>query len=47
MPQRGRAGLKPGTRELVLMPLPYIIVYGIEGESIHIYRILHAAQDRP
>jgi toxin ParE1/3/4 len=47
MPQRGRAGRKAGTRELILAPLPYIIVYGVEPDMVLIFRILHAAKDRP
>jgi toxin ParE1/3/4 len=46
-PYRGRAGKKEGTRELVLSPLPYIVVYQITGEIIHIVRILHGAQKWP
>ena len=47
MPHRGRIGLKAGTRELVLAPLPYIIVYGVEPDMVHIFRVLHAAEDWP
>jgi len=43
-PYRGRVGKKEGTRELVLSPLPYIVVYQIRGEGVHIVRILHGAQ---
>jgi addiction module RelE/StbE family toxin len=46
-PHRGRPGKKEGTRELVLTPLPYIVVYRIAGDAIHILRILHGAQERP
>ena len=46
-PYRGRAGRKEGTRELVLSSLPYIVVYQITGEVIHIVRILHGAQKWP
>ena len=46
-PHRGRLGRKEGTRELVLSPLPYIVVYQITGEVIHIARILHGAQKWP
>lgn len=42
-PYRGRAGRKEGTRELVLSSLPYIVVYQITGEVIHVVRILHGA----
>lgn len=44
-PFRGRIGRKAASRELVLAPLPYIIVYGVEPEIVHIFRIIHAAQD--
>jgi toxin ParE1/3/4 len=46
-PHRGRPGRKTGTRELVLSPLPYIVVYQIAGSVIHIVRILHGAQKWP
>jgi addiction module RelE/StbE family toxin len=46
-PLRGRAGKKDGTRELVLAPLPYIVVYTVAGDVIHVVRILHAAQQWP
>jgi len=46
-PYRGRAGKKEGTRELVLSPLPYIVVYQVTAEVIHIVRILHGAQKWP
>ncbi len=46
-PYRGRAGKKEGTRELVLSSLPYVVVYQISGEVIHVVRILHGAQKWP
>ena len=46
-PNRGRPGKKQGTRELVLSPLPYIIVYQIGDDVIHVVRILHGAQQWP
>jgi toxin ParE1/3/4 len=46
-PHRGRPGKKQGTRELVLSPLPYLVVYRITGDAIHIVRILHGAQKWP
>ncbi len=46
-PYRGRPGKKEGTREIVLFPLPYIVVYQITGDVIHIARILHGAQKWP
>lgn len=32
-PYRGRPGMKAGTRELVLSPLPWIVVYTVETTS--------------
>jgi len=46
-PYRGRPGKKEGTRELTLFPLPYIVVYQVSGDVIHIARILHGAQEWP
>jgi plasmid stabilization system protein ParE len=45
-PHTGRVGMKSGTRELVLAPLPYLTIYAVDDHSIHILRFLHAAQDR-
>jgi toxin ParE1/3/4 len=46
-PNRGRLGKKEGTRELVMAPLPYIVVYTVRGDTIYIVRILHGAQQWP
>ena len=46
-PNRGRPGKKEGTRELVLAPLPYIVVYAVRGDVIFVARILHGAQQWP
>ena len=46
-PQSGRIGLAANTRELVLLPWPYIAVYEIIEEQIHVLRIRHASQDWP
>ncbi len=43
-PNRGRPGLKRGTRELVFTPLPYLAVYRIREQSIEILHIRHGAQ---
>ncbi len=45
LPERGRPGLVPGTRELVAL-WPYIIVYRVAPEGVQILRIWHGAQDR-
>jgi toxin ParE1/3/4 len=46
-PHRGRTGKKAGTRELLLTPLPWIVVYTIRDDAINIVRILHGAQRWP
>ena len=43
-PRRGRKGRKELTRELVLSPLPYVVVYRIADDIVYIVRILHGAQ---
>jgi toxin ParE1/3/4 len=46
-PNRGRSGRIEGTRELVLTPLPYIVVYKVVGDAVFVVRILHGAQKWP
>ena len=46
-PHRGRPGKKDGTREFVLSPLPYVIVYAVRQDVIYVVRILHGAQQWP
>ena len=46
LPERGRTGLVPGTRELVAL-WPYVIVYRIVSEGVQILRVWHGSQDRP
>lgn len=44
-PAMGRPGKKPGTRELVFAPLPYIAVYRIASHgTVEVLRIWHGAQ---
>jgi plasmid stabilization system protein ParE len=38
-------GRKPGTRELVLAPLPYLVIYSVDEQFIHILRILHTSRE--
>jgi len=45
-PSRGRAGREEGTRELLLQPLPYIILYRVTEQTIEVLRVYHIAQDR-
>ena len=46
-PNRGRLGKKEGTRELVMSPSPYVVVYTVRGDAIYVVRILHGAQQWP
>lgn len=44
-PRRGRPGLTPGTRELVVVR-PYVIVYEVLNDDVTILRVWHGAQER-
>ena len=44
-PHRGRPGRRDGTRELVLTPLPYIVVYSVKHDAVEILHIYHGSQD--
>ncbi len=46
LPERGRPGTLPATREFVLPRLPYIIVYRITEQAVEVLHIYHGAQDR-
>lgn len=46
-PNRGRPGKMAGTRELVMRPLPWILVYSVRADAVHVVRILHGAQQWP
>ncbi|GLS17162.1 toxin Y4kP [Labrys miyagiensis] len=46
-PALGRTGRIPGTRELVLADVPYIIAYRVEGTDIELLTVMHAAQQWP
>lgn len=46
-PNRGRRGRKPGTREMVVLRTPYILIYHIHRTGVEIARVIHGAQDWP
>jgi len=46
-PRMGKAGRLAGTRELVIAQTPYIVVYVITENEIHIVAILHTAMRWP
>ncbi len=43
-PNRGRKGRREGTRELLVSPLPYIVVYRVRSEAVEILYIDHGAR---
>ena len=45
-PYLGRPGKRADIREMVLAPLPYVLVYSVSSEAIHILRFLHTSRDR-
>ena len=46
-PRSGRSGSAPGTFELVIKGLPYIIVYEVkQNVDVTILNVFHGAQDR-
>lgn len=46
-PEIGRAGRIPGTRELVIPGLPYIVPYRVKSAAIEILGVLHTSQEWP
>jgi len=46
-PGIGRPGRIPGTREKVLVDIPYIIAYRVEESTIVILRVLHTSRKWP
>ena len=46
-PAMGRPGRVAGTRELVVVGTPYIVVYRIEAAAVLVLRVLHGAQRWP
>lgn len=46
-PGIGRVGRIPGTRELVIPGLPYIVPYRVKGDAIEILGVLHTSQEWP
>lgn len=46
-PAMGRIGRIRATRELVLVDIPYIVPYRVNGETVEILTVMHAAQQWP
>lgn len=46
-PAIGRPGRVPGTRELVIRGLPYIVPYRVRDNDLELLRVLHTARRWP
>lgn len=46
-PAIGRPGRVPGTRELVIRGLPYIVPYRVRDSDLELLRVLHASRRWP
>jgi toxin ParE1/3/4 len=46
-PATGRPGRIPGTRELVVVPTPFLIAYRVRRSKIEIVSMLHGARKWP
>ena len=46
-PERDRPGRVKDTRELVLAPLPFVVVYRVRGFAIEVAPVLHGSQHWP
>ena len=44
-PSRGRPGREPGTRELILSGLPYVIIFRTADQVVEVLRIYHGSQN--
>jgi toxin ParE1/3/4 len=47
MPNRGRKGRKPNTREMLISGFPFVIIYRVGRDAVEIARILHTSQQWP
>lgn len=46
-PEMGRPGRRRGTRELVVIGTPYIVVYRIRNSTVRILAVVHGARRWP
>lgn len=46
-PERARAGRVPGTRELLLVDLPFFIAFRVKDNIVQIIRIIHTSRQWP
>jgi toxin ParE1/3/4 len=46
-PNLGRAGRVDGTREMIVVDLPYIVVYRVVQEMVRILAVIHTSRQWP
>lgn len=46
-PKLGRVGRIPGTREMILGGMPFLIIYRLTPDEVQILRLLHTSQEFP
>lgn len=46
-PNLGRAGRVDGTRELIVVDLPYIIVYRLREDTVRVLAVIHTSRQWP
>ncbi len=44
-PESGRAWRLPGSRELVIHGLPYIVIYKVSAEAVVVASLLHSSRE--
>lgn len=47
LPNLGRPGRVPGTRELVVPGTPYVIPYRVQGDRLEVIAVFHGRQKWP
>jgi toxin ParE1/3/4 len=46
-PAMGRPGRVDGTKELVILGSPYLVIYRVKGQRVEILRVLHGSRKYP
>lgn len=46
-PEAGRRGRVPGTRELVIVPTPFLVAYRVRRSKVEIVSLLHRSRKWP
>jgi toxin ParE1/3/4 len=46
-PLMGRSGRVEGTRELIILGTPYLVIYRVRGNRAEILRVLHGSRKYP